>query len=289
MNYLKVSCSVCRKSFLRRKGQVIEARKFGWKIYCSFNCISCHNLTGKYYPCANCNNKIWRTPKDLRKSSSSRFFCTWSCAAIYNNRIRSESLPKNFCKRPDCNKEIPRNQSYCSRACGAFARKRTLLSLKREVLSSIRVFHDLNKRIPVKKEMNAIYCKARDAFGTWNNAIKTAGFKPNPVLFSYRHDAQDGHICDSLSEKIIDDWLHSKNIKHMRNVSYPQYKRMTCDFLVDKYFIEFFGLEKDLKRYDEIVKLKRKLSKKYNLNLIELKPAHLFPKNNLDEVLGFLM
>jgi len=101
--------------------------------------------------------------------------------------------------------------------------------------------------------------------------------------------ARDGHQCDSLAEKIVDEWFYSKGISHARSVPYPEFKKMTCDFVINKTFIEFFGLKGELKEYDRLVRLKRKLSKKYKFTLIEIKPAHLFPKNKLDQVLAPLI
>jgi len=137
--------------------------------------------------------------------------------------------------------------------------------------------------------MYAVYSKARDVFGTWNKAIEVAGYNPNPVMFANKYTAKDGHKCDSLAEKIIDEWLHSKGIRHNRSVPYPEGHKLTCDFVVNNIFIEFFGLEGELKEYDRLVKLKRRLSRKHKFKLIELKPTHLFPKNKLDSMLGFLI
>ena len=167
-------------------------------------------------------------------------------------------------------------------------RKRTIESLQQEVMAIIKKFHSLNDRIPVKHELYAAYSKSRRAFGTWNKAIEAAGFQANPVMFAKRYIARDGHKCDSLAEKIVDEWFYSKGIPHERSVPYPEFKKLTCDFVINKTFIEFFGLEGEVRNYDRLVRLKRKLSKKYKLKLIEIKPIHLFPKNKLDDILGSL-
>jgi len=263
--------------------------KFGWNQYCSPRCQFNARLTGEYRDCQTCSKKVWRTPKELKASRTNRFFCNASCAAIFNNNLRSEALPKNFCRHPDCNKQIPRDQFYCPQTHGAFSRKRTPESLKKEVLGKIRRFNRLNGRIPAKKEMYDAYGKARDVFGTWNKAVEAAGFQTNPVMFAKKYVARDGHKCDSLAEKIIDEWFLSKGISHKRSVPYPEYNKLTCDFVVNKTFIEFFGLKGELREYDRTVSLKRKLSRKHRFKLIELKPTHLFPKNKLDQVLGFLV
>lgn len=99
--------------------------------------------------------------------------------------------------------------------------------------------------------------RAQAIFGTWNKTIEAAGFKSNPVKFSKKFITKDGHICDSFAEKIIDDWLYSKNIKHQRNVPYPN-SPYTADFLIKGKFIEFFGLSGELKEYDRIKKNEKK-------------------------------
>lgn len=137
-----------------------------------------------FFRASNAQKTLWRTPKDLKKSATKRFFCSSTCAAISNNAIRSASLPKNFCRHPSCSKQIPGNQRYCSRTCSVFSRQRTPESLREEVLAQIKNFNASNGRIPTKKEMYGAYGKARDVFGTWNKAVEMAGYKANPVMFA---------------------------------------------------------------------------------------------------------
>ncbi|MBI5470413.1 helix-turn-helix domain-containing protein [Candidatus Kaiserbacteria bacterium] len=68
-----------------------------------------------------------------------------------------------------------------------------------DLLDKIKKFYKNYGRIPLKHEFNSsrIY---RLRFGSWNNAVKMAGFETNPVLFAKRFVAQDGHICDSFSD-----------------------------------------------------------------------------------------
>ncbi len=134
-----------------------------------------------------------------------------------------------------------------------------------------------------------LYRPAREHFGTWNSAIKTAGFDPNPVMFAKKYIANDGHKCDSLAEKIVDDWFYARKIKHKVNIPYPGKNRLTVDFKIGEYWIEFFGLNGEHKRYDELKDKKLQLAKKYRLELIEIYPEHLFPKNKLNKVLAKLL
>ena len=132
------------------------------------------------------------------------------------------------------------------------------------------------------------YKATRLRFGTWNKAIKAAGFKPHQVLFAKKYIANDGHKCDSLAEKIIDDWLTARKIPHQKNVFYPNSK-YTTDFKVRGTFIEFFGLQGELRIYDQYMRKKLRLIRNNNLSLISIYPKDLFPKSKLDYVLKDLI
>lgn len=155
---------------------------------------------------------------------------------------------------------------------------------KGSLLNRIKIFYEKNGRIPLKREFGdpKVY---RMHFGTWNNAIIEAGFDPNPVLFSKKFFAKDGHLCDSFTEKIIDDWLCEKGIEHQRNFKYGATK-MTADFLIEKNIVlEFFGLAGVQKTYDEIVARKKKFCREARLKLVEVYPGDIYPVNRLAELL----
>src|SRR3989344_323719 len=153
-----------------------------------------------------------------------------------------------------------------------------------DLLDKIRLFYKKHGRIPLKKEFNALKIY-RTRFGSWNGAIKSAGFETNPVLFAKRHHARDGHVCDSFSEKIIDDWLTENKIAHKRKVRYGTAK-VNADFLIeDSTIIEFFGLAGVQTKYDKIISKKRTLSKQLVLTLIEIYPDDIFSKNKLSRLL----
>jgi len=133
--------------------------------------------------------------------------------------------------------------------------------------------------------MYGIYRTTRKLFGSWNKAIEAAGYKPNPVKFAEKHTANDAHICDSFAEKIIDDWLHERGIKHERNIKYPGNPKLTVDFVTEFHWIEFFGLAGEIQEYDKLLKKKRRICQKYNLKLIELYPKDITPENKLPDIL----
>jgi len=129
-----------------------------------------------------------------------------------------------------------------------------------------------------------IYKPARKHFGAWNKAIEAAGYKPNPLLFAEKQVAKDGHICDSIAERLIDDYLFEGGIIHERNVPYPE-GTYTADFKVGDQLVEYFGLAGEHKRYDELKNIKQKIAKGYKISLIEIYPKDLYTSGGLQKIL----
>lgn len=190
----------------------------------------------------------------------------------------------------ECNEIVistgPRKK-YCSPAC--LKKYQQLSSYSKEsVIESIHNFYDQNGRIPLKYELGAIYAPARRFFGTWNKAIVAAGYDPNPMMFGKHCIAKDGHKCDSMAEKIVDDWLCCRKIEHLIHVPYPWRNGMKCDFLVGDTWIEIFGLEGGLERYDELKLEKVRLIKLYKLKLVKLSLTDVYSKRKLGNVMSRL-
>lgn len=121
-------------------------------------------------------------------------------------------------------------------------------------------------------------------FGTWNKAMVSCGIKPNGSRYQkIRIKSSDGHMCDSLSEKTVDEWMSTNNIRHSRSKKYPNSK-MDCDFYLPDHdaWVEYFGLIGQVEEYDKGVEIKRQLAKEHELNLIEILPSDLYPENKLD-------
>lgn len=155
---------------------------------------------------------------------------------------------------------------------------------KAQLINILRDFKKKYKRIPTKREFYNRWQPFRRIFGSWNRAIVAAGFIPNPVLFAQKWTAKDGHRCDSLSEKIIDDILYKNAIYHERSLYYPDQKKFTVDFLIDhRIWLEFFGLKGVIRKYDELVKRKYLLARTNNIEIIKITPEDLFPVKDLEE------
>ena len=155
---------------------------------------------------------------------------------------------------------------------------------KTQLINLLRNFKKRHKRIPTKREFYNRWQPFRRIFGSWNKGILAAGFIPNPVLFARKWTAKDGHRCDSLSEKIIDDILYKNVIYHERNRYYPNQRKFTVDFLINhKVWLEFFGLKGVLRKYDNLVKRKYLLAKTNSIKIIKITPKDLFPVKDLEK------
>lgn len=223
-----------------------------------------------------------RQPNDI----SAHNYCSRSCAAQVNNR----RFPKRI-RLPtaclSCGNTFKRDGKYCSRKCGYLARTRFTA---KEVLKLIRLAHKELKRVPVRRELRNISEAGRKHFGSWNDTILAAGLKPHR---SHGHrmykrmnaKASDGHLCDSISEAIIDNWLTKRGIVHLKGTRYPD-TNFRADWVIGNTFVEYFGLLKDSPRYDREVRRKRNFCKKQSIKLVEIYPTDLYPKIALENKLN---
>lgn len=85
--------------------------------------------------------------------------------------------------------------------------------------------------------------------------------------------ANDGHLCLSLGEKVIDDWLTAHGYKHEKEPAWPE-GNMRADFQVGDTYIEYFGLAGD-PAYDAKIIRKRELARAYDIPLVEVYPRHI--------------
>jgi hypothetical protein len=93
--------------------------------------------------------------------------------------------------------------------------------------------------------------------------------------------AKDGHVCRSISEKNVCDWLYDHQIKHEKEVKFPN-SNFISDWKIGNIYIELFGL-KGQKTYDEKTVQKIKLAENLGIELIEL---YLEDLQRLDKKLG---
>ncbi|MFH1894453.1 MAG: hypothetical protein ABH813_00920 [Patescibacteria group bacterium] len=287
MEFVKVNCKNCGKVFLKDKRHYKENQELKHNFYCSIKCESTYKRRRRRtLACENCGKSFLRQPSDL----SPHNYCSQSCAAIINNKNRPERGAKTI-KCKNCGikfkKWISNNKKYCSLKC----RKEAECYTPKELLNIIKNTFKKLGRVPARREMLKGSDKAcLKFFGSWNNAVIAAGFEPNRSHSDRMYKriitkASDGHLCDSASEAIIDNWLLKNNIPHKRDSFYPgtHYK---ADWEItlenQKIFVEYFGLANDSPRYDRAVGKKKNLCQKNNIPLIEIYSKDIFPRNFLE-------
>lgn len=290
-NLKRIFCTNCKKPIYRSIGRINENLKFGHNFYCSRECESQGKSKKRWLACENCGKHFTRSPHAI----SPHNYCSQSCTAIINNKkcLKGHAKIKPKLKTcVKCGKQFRKstgNKKYCSIKCRREAERHT----PEEILGIIRDTAQRLERIPARRELREIDSACRRIFGSWNNAVIAAGLQPNRSHSQRMYKrtntvALDGHLCDSISEAIIDNWLTKNNISHERDVSYPKTNHK-ADWAISvgshNIFIEYFGLVNDSPRYDHAIRKKKELCRKYKLTLVTIYPQDIYPKEYLDDKL----
>ena len=131
-------------------------------------------------------------------------------------------------------------------------------------------------------------------FGSWFRGLVETGALPDGVQATARGVrclAHDGHVCHSLDEQRIDNWLSANNLSHEREPQYPPHQtlnasgRRRADWKVGDTFIEYFGLVGDA-HYEKKMDEKIMLSTEAGIDMVGIYPSDL---EKIDERLGFLL
>jgi hypothetical protein len=124
--------------------------------------------------------------------------------------------------------------------------------------------------------------RVKAVFGSWLNALIQAGILEDGTRKTSRgiqSIAKDGHVCLSLGEKTIDDFLCAHGICHEKEPRYPE-GNFRADFNVNGVFIEYFGLAGN-PDYDAKIKEKVRICKKHSITLVALYPQDLVSRKKL--------
>jgi hypothetical protein len=130
-------------------------------------------------------------------------------------------------------------------------------------------------------------------FGSWLQALRESGLVDagaRRATYGVRCLAEDGHQCESLAEKNIDDWLFRRHISHERAPQYPsaqaQSKRLKADWAIGGALVEYWGREGN-EDYDAKMKTKRAIARSAGVRLIEIGPEDLWnPDRSLSQKLA---
>ncbi len=77
------NCLICNEKFYTKPNWI----KLGWGKYCSRKCSSINQLKGKPMACFMCNKETYKSPKQLVRSKSGKFFCSKSCQTLWRNTV----------------------------------------------------------------------------------------------------------------------------------------------------------------------------------------------------------
>lgn len=283
--FQRISCKICAVPIWRSRGRVNENLKFKHGFYCSKKCISLARRNRKLIQCEN--KRCGKTFDRVQSGVSPHNFCSRSCAvAVNNQRFPKRGIGPRECANNSCKNLVKGWLKYCSAECREGVRRRFT---KKELILSIQNTVNSFGRTPAKREVVNLAGACVYYFGSWNNAIVAAGFTPNRsddhrMYKRAKAKALDGHICDSISEVIVDNWLTKNNVIHQKGARYAN-TNFRADWLVGDTFVEYFGLTNDSPRYDREIKRKRNFCRRNNLKLMAIYPKDLYPKVLLDNKL----
>ena len=78
-----VDCKKCGQEFYAKPNWI----KKGWGKYCSRNCVFESQKKGKVVLCFICGKQTYKSPRELLRSKSGKFFCSKVCQTIWRNKI----------------------------------------------------------------------------------------------------------------------------------------------------------------------------------------------------------
>jgi hypothetical protein len=132
-----------------------------------------------------------------------------------------------------------------------------------------------------------------ERFGSWLRSLELAGVLEGGYRKTSRGIqviAKDGHICLSLGEKVVDDWLSARGVLHEKEPKYPFHpefnprKFLRADWKVKDTLVEYAGMMKDYE-YSLKMKKKKSLADEANIDVIILTEEDL---DDLENKLGRL-
>lgn len=259
------------------------------KIQVNTNVNTCNHCGRKFYPFTLDDTFLYYYPfsniAEIRhcspclKAATRGFYKRFKTNDEMKEDLRNlinvlEYIPPTNFVRPSFLREIPQDKFD------------KVMDLLIEISPYIRDYH----YGPKKLRMVNTY---KEEFGSWLAALIESGVLDEDARPTSRGTmclAEDGDVCLSMQEKVIDDWLHNNGIEHIKEPNYPNDPelnpngRLRSDWKVGECFIEFFGLVGS-EDYDLRINLKKELIEKHKLKLIELYPSDI---NNIEEKLNVL-
>lgn len=129
--------------------------------------------------------------------------------------------------------------------------------------------------------------RVKSLFGSWLHTLTEAGVLQDgtrETSYGTQSIAKDGHICLSIGEKTIDDYLFRNGITHEKEPVYPE-GNYRADFKIGDYLVEYFGLAGD-EGYDQKIEEKKRIAKIHGVNMICIFPKDLVSEKQLEKKLN---
>jgi len=133
---------------------------------------------------------------------------------------------------------------------------------------------------------------AKELFGSWAHLLEAAELLEHRQRGRGGHQSigSDGHLCLSMGERAICEYLTRKGISHSKEPMYPIDKNLNPngllrgDFLVGSIIIEFAGMMSN-KEYAEKMKQKSKLAKSKGIPWVKVEGSQLEDLNLMLEAI----
>lgn len=78
-----VNCRICKIEFYVKPCHQLK----GWGKYCSIKCRTKSQFKGATFNCFTCGKEVYRSPLAIKKSKSSKYFCTKTCQTLWRNKV----------------------------------------------------------------------------------------------------------------------------------------------------------------------------------------------------------
>lgn len=85
-------CEICNCTFYVKQSYL----NLGWYKCCSTKCRTIKQKKGDFFKCFVCNKGIYRSPLQIKRSKSKKFFCSKSCQTEWRNKFFIEEKHVNW-------------------------------------------------------------------------------------------------------------------------------------------------------------------------------------------------
>ena len=234
----------------------------------------------------------------------------WKTCGLCNKKFVEDSLPFPLIKRqgidrldfcapclqglifPDSGSDDVNEDQIYKYLCGIYELTGTLPRSDYYVGYRDLLYLDYKERLELLEllQLRPSMIRVKELFNSWIHALQKAGLLGDYVLRTPRgiHTiAEDGHLCLSMGERTIDDFMTKYGIVHEKEPSYPG-SNYRADFKVGDILIEYFGMA-GLPDYDLKTEEKKLICKVNKIHLISLYPKDLRDEKFLKKKLSILI